>query len=367
MQKGDNPMKTFRRFIPNILSILRILLTLLIIYFGFTNHIRLLLFITLISLFIDFLDGRLARKWNNVTKLGAHLDVIADKAFLFGLLLILIARDHEFLYILLLEAVICFVNLFLFFKKGVANSSLLGKIKTWIILITFLIGLLDLILIRKDIPIKLAIYITMIIQLLTLFLYIYQYIDSKKDKKNIINEYEQFLKLISPILTHPEFLKRKEYMHHIGESVYNHTLRVSYDSYKIAKRLGWDYQAAAIGGLLHDFYDKPWQNDSEKKPFFQKHGFVHAEQARVNAWKYFPEKMNLKIEDIIRKHMFPLNKSLPKYRESWLISFVDKADSMDFVMHPRELIHLFFKKEINEVPKTKHKFIKSIKQKVGKE
>ena len=137
-------------------------------------------------------------------------------------------------------------------------------------------------------------------------------------------------------------------MHHIGESVYEHTLRVSFDSYKIAKKVGWDYKAAAIGGILHDFYDKPWQTSKEKTPFLKKHGFVHAEQARKNALKYFPEKINPKIEDIIKKHMFPLNKRPPKYKESWLITLVDKADSIDFLMHPSILYRLFFKKEIIE-------------------
>ena len=122
---------------------------------------------------------------------------------------------------------------------------------------------------------------------------------------------------------------------------------------------------AAIGGILHDFYDKPWQNTKEKRPFLKKHGFVHAEEARINAWKYFPENMNKKIEDIIRRHMFPLNKRPPKYKESWLISFVDKADSMEFIMHPKALLKICFQKEIQEEKKLSRKgFIKLLKQKL---
>ena len=102
-----------------------------------------------------------------------------------------------------------------------------------------------------------------------------------------------------------------------------------------------------------------------KRPFLKKHGFVHAEEARVNAWKYFPENMNYKVEDIIRRHMFPLNKRPPKYKESWLISFVDKADSMDFIMHPKALLKIFFHKEIQEEKNmNKKNFIKKLKQKL---
>lgn len=169
---------------------------------------------------------------------------------------------------------------------------------------------------------------------------------------------------MEPILEHPEFKKRKEFVHHIGESVYEHTLRVSFDSYKIAKKFGLDYKSATIGGLLHDFYEKPWQEKHEKTPFFQKHGFVHAEQARKNAKKYFPELITPKIEDIIKKHMFPLNRKIPKYKESWLVSFVDKADSIDFLMHPAALIRLCFHKEIKTREQTIKRHIRQIKKKI---
>lgn len=111
-------------------------------------------------------------------------------------------------------------------------------------------------------------------------------------------------------------------------------LRVSYDCYKIGKKLKLDYKALAIAGLLHDFYEKPWQDCFEKKKIFEKHGFVHAENARKNAKKFYPHLVNEKIEDMIKTHMFPLNIRLPKYKESWLLTFIDKADSMDFLLHP---------------------------------
>lgn len=54
------------------------------------------------------------------------------------------------------------------------------------------------------------------------------------------------------------------------------------------------------------------------------HGFVHAREALYNSRKVFPHLMNNRIEDIILKHMFPLNIRLPKYKETWIVTLIDK-------------------------------------------
>ena len=87
---------------------------------------------------------------------------------------------------------------------------------------------------------------------------------------------------------------------------------------------------------MHDFYYNPWQESSEKKPFFQQHGFVHAKEALENSKKVFPDLMNPVIENSILRHMFPLNIIPPKYRESWLVTFADKKDSLSILKHPSQ-------------------------------
>lgn len=358
-------MKTLKKYIPNILTCSRIILTPFLLFLGLTDHMKILIGFAVFIALTDYFDGKLARRWKTDSELGAKLDAVADKVLVVGLLIILVSKNRGFLYVLIIESLIAFSNLFFYFRKGVVNSSMIGKIKTWIIFITMVVGLCDIVFTKWHLPVKFFIYITLLWQIMTLLSYIKSYFDSRSKKKRLIDEYFEYYNLVKPILEHPEFQKRKTYMHHIGESVYDHTMRVSFDSYNIAKKIGWDYKAAAIGGLLHDFYDKPWQTDVEKKPFFQKHGFVHAEQARKNASKFFPDLMNPRIEDIIKKHMFPLNKRPPKYKESWLISFVDKADSMDFLMHPRALFKLFFRKEIEETKKkTGKNMIRILKKKL---
>ncbi len=165
----------------------------------------------------------------------------------------------------------------------------------------------------------------------------------KKNKLELFLRLDsEYYEIVKPIIENPEFIKRKEYVHHESCSVFDHCLAVSVLSYLWSKKLGLDYKSAAIGGLLHDFYDKPWQSKDHKavkekgKMFWQKHGFVHAREAVNNAYLYFPEFMNNKIDNIIRRHMFPLNVVPPKYSEAWVVTMVDKYVSMDVFKSPRE-------------------------------
>ena len=147
----------------------------------------------------------------------------------------------------------------------------------------------------------------------------------------------EYYKIVKEILEHPEFIKRKQFKHHSNISVYDHCLAVSKMSYKIARRMKLDYKSAAIGGLLHDFYTKPWQDNTVKTRFLEAHGFTHAKDAMMNAHKYFPNLMNEKIDDIILRHMFPLNKIPPKYKEGWIVTTVDKYISLEVFKNPKFL------------------------------
>lgn len=149
---------------------------------------------------------------------------------------------------------------------------------------------------------------------------------------------EEYYEIVKFILEHPEFQRRKTYMHHENESVYDHSLEVSKLSYKLASKLHLKNKSdVAIGALLHDFYDKPWQDSHAKKKFFEQHGFVHAREAHKNALKYFGDSMNPKIEDMILRHMFPLNIRPPRYIGSWIVTFSDKWVSLRIFKHPTQL------------------------------
>lgn len=155
--------------------------------------------------------------------------------------------------------------------------------------------------------------------------------------KKYIDRHPEYYEIVKDILENEEFNKRKNYLHHGNKTVYDHCMDVSIIAYRFAKKLGIDEKNAAIAGLLHDFYDKPWQDNIEKKPFFKQHGFVHAQQAMENSYKHFPNLMNQRVEDAIKKHMFPLNIKPPRYGEGWIVTCVDKYVSMEIFKHPLKL------------------------------
>lgn|SRR5574344_47964 len=156
---------------------------------------------------------------------------------------------------------------------------------------------------------------------------------------------KEFIEIIEPIINDPEFLKRKDYLHHGKKSVFQHSIEVAYLTYKISKSFGFDYYEATISAILHDFYYKPWQN-KEKTTFFRQHGFVHGAEAVCNSNMYFNYLMNKKIENNIKNHMFPLTPVPPKYKEGWILTIADKISSFDVLYKPKILISFFKKKSL---------------------
>jgi len=120
----------------------------------------------------------------------------------------------------------------------------------------------------------------------------------------------------------------KDIEHHKNVSCFEHSIKVAYISYKIAKKFNLDYVSAARGGFLHDFYLYDWH---EKGSHQGLHGFNHSKIALHNAQSI--TELNKKETDIIRKHMWPLNLVFPRYRESWIVTFVDKATTLKEIVH----------------------------------
>lgn len=128
----------------------------------------------------------------------------------------------------------------------------------------------------------------------------------------------EFIRIVEHILDNEEFKKIRKIEHH-GVNRYDHSVRVAYYSYKVAKFMRLDYKQTARGGLLHDFFMSP-EDRTKKERFIST--FVHPKYALDTAKSHF--ELSKKEEDMIRSHMFPINISVPKYAESWIVSTVDK-------------------------------------------
>lgn len=72
--------------IPNLLSIMRILIIPLIIIYFFNDRLWESLVLLAVSAVSDVVDGKIARKYNQITDLGKVLDPIADKLTLFAVI-----------------------------------------------------------------------------------------------------------------------------------------------------------------------------------------------------------------------------------------------------------------------------------------
>lgn len=138
---------------------------------------------------------------------------------------------------------------------------------------------------------------------------------------------DEYLYIVNEILEEKEFDRLKDLVHH-GLNRYDHSLKVSYYSYKISKFLKLNYESSAKAGLLHDFFIT--SNDQSAKDRM-KSMFVHPKIAVENSNKYF--KINKVEEDIIKSHMFPMSLFIPKYAESWVVNTVDKVVSIAEAMY----------------------------------
>ncbi|MCX5780325.1 MAG: HDIG domain-containing protein [Firmicutes bacterium] len=129
-------------------------------------------------------------------------------------------------------------------------------------------------------------------------------------------DYEQ---CIIDLARQPILYSLEGFAHHRHFSRLDHSLHVSFQSYRACKKLGLDYRSAARGGLLHDLY---FYDSHRTKPERGIHCFCHPAIALENALEHFT--LNEVEKDIIVKHMWPVTMSRPQYKESFVVTLMDK-------------------------------------------
>ncbi len=139
-------MESMYRFIPNLMSGLRIFLIIPFTYSLAYDDMTAVVLITVTMILSDYFDGYLARKWDVVSDAGKILDPLADKLCVaaIGLVLVFMRGFPLMLVILLvLRDILILIAGFLLIRKDsdVPISNALGKVTVGIIAVCILIYL----------------------------------------------------------------------------------------------------------------------------------------------------------------------------------------------------------------------------------
>ena len=129
--------------IPNALSVLRLLGIPVFIYFALVSE-QDVIAITILAIagITDYLDGKLARAWNQTSDLGAMLDPVADRIYILATLIVLYQREAINLWVILVllfrDAVLALMTLVLKVRGlKLMEVTYLGKAATFNLLYAF--------------------------------------------------------------------------------------------------------------------------------------------------------------------------------------------------------------------------------------
>ena len=199
-------MKNYKKIIPNILTMTRLILTPVIIVLGLLGKMKVVIILAIICALTDLFDGKLARKWNTVSVKGAKLDAVADKIFAIGLTACLIRNINILTLPLILEIIIGGANLYYYFKLKRTESLMIGKIKTTTLFISIIISMISVFYIKLDFLASGFIYATVNLQFLCLIFYFLNYLDIKEIKETTVEKNINHQKIIYDV----EMEKTKE-------------------------------------------------------------------------------------------------------------------------------------------------------------
>ncbi len=87
----------------------------------------------------DWIDGILARKWHAATFFGSAFDGAADKLFSLANLIILLTSSKYAIFPILCEVIIVLIQTIKYYHNINVKSSMVGKIKTWVVSLTIIV------------------------------------------------------------------------------------------------------------------------------------------------------------------------------------------------------------------------------------
>ncbi len=133
-------VKTWYKQIPNLLTISRPLGMIPANILFFTGNVLPAIILTGCLLLTDLFDGKLARKWNVQSKLGADLDAVGDKIMFLGMALPIAVINPMIIINILLEGAIAGVNVMGRLQGLDTKTVYMGKIKTCFLSLLLLMG-----------------------------------------------------------------------------------------------------------------------------------------------------------------------------------------------------------------------------------
>ena len=189
-------MKLNLKHIPNILSVIRIMLVGVFIYTMFFVNAYVAMVVFLIAGATDVLDGFLARRYNWITNLGKILDPVADKLMQCTVLVSLYIKNIIPLWFVIpffIKEITTLVTGFLVLRKRsiVVVSKWYGKMTVCIFYATIVLSVFIEDVLRDNLPLTIVVFLPAVIcAILTLSAYFNHYagLRNENQKNETIEE-----------------------------------------------------------------------------------------------------------------------------------------------------------------------------------
>jgi len=170
--------------LPNTLTLSRVILTFVIIYFILGDfEILIISILFVVAMLTDFLDGKIARKFNQETEFGRKFDIIADRILMVGVVMAVILSlgysgtfgklETLQIFLIMSREIISlpFATMIIFSKKEFPKTRFIGKLVTFLQGVSFPIIILSAFYSGFEFSIFLAI-LTSIVGSVSAFVYI---------------------------------------------------------------------------------------------------------------------------------------------------------------------------------------------------
>ncbi len=178
--------------LPNKLTLFRVILIPFFVFFllapyfeGYGNYIAVAVFI--VASITDFLDGKIARKYNLVTNFGKFMDPLADKLLVSSALICLVALNKIPAWVVIViiarEFIISGFRLVAADNGVVIAASYWGKFKTAFQMVTVIVLILNIPGEVFAVIGTVLIYISLVLTVISLIDYIAKNKDVLKDQK----------------------------------------------------------------------------------------------------------------------------------------------------------------------------------------